>query len=157
MEGSGSGPEPLTNGSGSGTLPTYYLGPEYFNSEAILRDTEVNKSRPLIFITVKMNTYGVQDHSPRYACPRILKKTTLSLFWRFAYLVADLAEIAKQLMVVGLAVGQAFPLIVPVYQDNQVFFLSTNFVFIFRQLFRATAYTTIGTLHNPPSATSEIV
>ncbi len=65
-----------------------------------------------------------------YACPRIIvRRPQVIFYYHYAYLIADLAEIAKQLMVVGLAVGQAFPLVVPVYQDNQVFLKSSTFVF----------------------------
>jgi len=34
------------------------------------------------------------------------------------YLVADLAEVPKQLVVVGLTVGEAFPLVVPISQER---------------------------------------
>lgn len=33
-------------------------------------------------------------------------------------LVADIAEVSKELVVVGLAVGQALPLVVPVAQER---------------------------------------
>ena len=37
----------------------------------------------------------------------------------FSYLIADLAEIAEELVVVGLTVGQALPLVVPVQHQGQ--------------------------------------